>query len=375
TRTPSSTRCSSACATWTTARSGRRSSTAWWKCCAGIPRGRSASIRRTTRSRTPGCTTASPTRWPTTDSSTSASIRCCGRKCAPPGTARWCGRWCCSPPSWPRSCFPASGPGAAASAPGRSKRGSEAAAVLAYLLRRVLYAIPILIGVNLITFALFFFVNSPDDMARLALGEKRVTQEAIDRWKRDKGYDKPLLYNPQAQGAAKLTDTIFFTKSARMFAFDFGRADDGRDIAGEIRTRMWPSLAIAIPTFLIGLACYVTFAMLLAFFRATYIDVAGVVLCVVAMSISGLFYIIGGQYLVAKLWNLVPISGYGAGLSAWKFVVLPVAVGVVGGVGASARWYRTIFLEEMNKDYVRTARAKGLTEARVLFRHVLHNAM
>ncbi|HZP93397.1 MAG TPA: ABC transporter permease [Burkholderiales bacterium] len=247
--------------------------------------------------------------------------------------------------------------------------------MLAYLLRRVLYAIPILIGVNLITFALFFFVNSPDDMARLALGEKRVTQEAIDRWKRDKGYDKPLLYNPQAQGAAKLTDTIFFTKSARMFAFDFGRADDGRDIAGEIRTRMWPSLAIAIPTFLIGLACYVTFAMLLAFFRATYIDVAGVVLCVVAMSISGLFYIIGGQYLVAKLWNLVPISGYGAGLSAWKFVVLPVAVGVVGGVGASARWYRTIFLEEMNKDYVRTARAKGLTEARVLFRHVLHNAM
>ncbi len=244
-----------------------------------------------------------------------------------------------------------------------------------YLIRRVVYAIPILIGVNVITFVLFFFVNTPDDMARLALGEKRVTQEAVEKWKRDKGYDKPRFYNDQAAGAQKLTETIFYTKSASMFVFDFGRADDGRDIGYEIRNRMWPSLAIAVPTFLVGLACFITFALLLAFFRATYIDFAGVVLCVVAMSISGLFYIIGGQYLISKLWNLVPISGYGLGVDAWKFLILPVAIGVVGGVGASTRWYRTIFIEEINKDYVRTARAKGLPESRVLFRHVLHNAM
>jgi peptide/nickel transport system permease protein len=93
------------------------------------------------------------------------------------------------------------------------------------------------------------------------------------------------------------------------------------------------------------------------------------------MSISALFYIIGGQYLVSKAWHLVPISGYGDGLSGAKFLVLPVIIGVVASVGANTRWYRTIFLEEMSKDYVRTARAKGLSEGRVLFRHVLQNAM
>ena len=247
--------------------------------------------------------------------------------------------------------------------------------MLTYLLRRVFYAVPILIGINLITFVLFFFVNTPDDMARLALGEKRVTPEAVEKWKRDKGYDKPRFYNAEAQGAGKLTDTIFFAKSARMFLLDFGKADDGRDIALEIRTRIGPSLTIAIPTFLIGLAAYVTCALLLTLFRATYIDCAGVVLCVLAMSISSLFYIIGGQYLVSKLWNLVPISGYADGVSAWRFVVLPVAIGVLGGIGSSTRWYRTIFLEEINKDYVRTARAKGLPEGRVLFGHVLRNAL
>jgi len=98
-------------------------------------------------------------------------------------------------------------------------------------------------------------------------------------------------------------------------------------------------------------------------------------LCVAMMSISSLFYIIGGQYLLSKLWNLMPISGYGTGVMAAKFLILPVLVGVVSGIGAGARWYRTIFLEEIGKDYVRTARAKGLSEWRVLYKHVLQNAM
>jgi peptide/nickel transport system permease protein len=247
--------------------------------------------------------------------------------------------------------------------------------MLAYLIRRLLYALPILIGVNVITFALFFVVNSPDDMARMQLGVKRVTPEAIEKWKAERGYDKPLFWNAAAAGAGKATETVFFTKSVRMFALDFGSADDGRDIAREIGLRMGPSLAAAVPVFALGLFAAISFALLLVYFRASYLDFAGVVLCVAMMSISGLFYIIGGQWLVSKVWHLVPISGYAEGLTAARFVVLPVLVSVLAGIGSSARWYRTIFLEEYARDYVRTARAKGLSERLVLFRHVLRNAL
>ncbi len=247
--------------------------------------------------------------------------------------------------------------------------------MLNYIIRRVLYAIPILIGVNLITFTLFFVVNTPDDMARMQLGIKRVTPEAIAKWKQERGYDKPLMFNDAENGVAKFTNTVFFEKSVAMFAFRFGRADDGRDIAYEIKTRMMPSLAIALPVFLLGLGVYIVFALTMVFFRATYVDFWGVVLCVALMSISSLFYIIAGQFLISKLWHLVPISGYGQGLDAAKFLVLPVIIGVLSGAGANTRWYRTLFLEEMGKDYVRTARAKGLPESIVLFGHVLRNAL
>jgi peptide/nickel transport system permease protein len=247
--------------------------------------------------------------------------------------------------------------------------------MLAYIVRRLLYAIPILIGVNLITFALFFVVNTPDDMARMQLGAKRVTPEAIAKWKAERGYDRPLLYNGAEPDLRALTQTIFFDKSVKLFAFEFGRSEDQRDIGHEIRTRMWPSLALAVPVFLVGLAVNISFALLIAFFRATYLDLWGVVLCVAMMSVSSLFYIIGGQYVASKLWHLVPISGYDGGLEGVKFLILPVLIGVVSGIGSGTRWYRTIFLEEIGKDYVRTARAKGLAESAVLFRHVLQNAL
>jgi len=212
-------------------------------------------------------------------------------------------------------------------------------------------------------------------MARMQLGIKYVTPEAIEKWKADRGYDKPLLFNREAEKLQKITHTVFFEKSISMFVFEFGRADDGRDIAQEIKSRMVPSLAIALPVFVLGLIVYITFALLMVFFRATYIDFWGVVLCVALMSVSSLFYIIAGQFVISKLWHWIPISGYGTGLDATKFIVLPVIIGVISSAGANVRWYRTIFLEEMNKEYVRTARAKGLSERIVLLKHVFKNAL
>jgi len=248
--------------------------------------------------------------------------------------------------------------------------------MFAYIVRRVLYEFPILIGVNALTFALFFMVNTPDDIARMHLGNKHITQSSLDSWKEARGYDKPLLWASEQEVVVdKATETIFFQKSLSLFVFDFGQADDGRDIMQDIKTRMWPSLAIAVPTLIIGLMVNITFALLMVFFRASYVDLGGVILCVIIMSISSLFYIIGGQLLVGKMMQLVPISGYGEGLSAIRFVILPVLIGVVAGIGGGARWYRTLFLEEASKDYVRTARAKGFSELQVLFKHVLKNAM
>jgi peptide/nickel transport system permease protein len=145
--------------------------------------------------------------------------------------------------------------------------------MLAYIIRRLLYAIPILIGVNLLTFALFFVVNSPDDMARMQLGVKRVTPEAIEKWKAERGYDKPLVWNAEAAGSAtSFTDTIFFSKSVRMFAGDFGRADDGRDIAREIGDRMGPSWPSRCRPSSSACSSRSAFALLLVFFRATALD-------------------------------------------------------------------------------------------------------
>ena len=245
---------------------------------------------------------------------------------------------------------------------------------MVYLFRRLLYMLPILIGINVLTFALFFMVNSPDDMARMHLGQKHVTTSDIEAWKHQRGYDLPLFYN-SGNGAQSLTETLFFQKSLRLFVFDFGLSDAGRDIKYDVSQRMWPSLAIAIPSLILGILGNILFSMTMAFFRGTYLDVGGAVVCIILMSISTMFYIIAGQYLFGKVLRLVPISGYSTGLTVLKFILLPVLVQVISGLGAGARWYRTLFLEEINKGYVNTARAKGLSEVQVLFKHVLKNSM
>ncbi|MDE2077075.1 MAG: ABC transporter permease [Burkholderiales bacterium] len=249
--------------------------------------------------------------------------------------------------------------------------------MLNYILRRLGYGLVILIGVNLITFVLFFTVNTPDDMARLNIGGKRVTPEQIEKWKAARGYNKPMLFNDQEQGVAKVTRTVFWERSVSLFLFDFGRADNDSagDIGYQIRQRMGVSLQLTVPLFVLGLLASITFALWLVMFRGTAVDFWGVVLCVVMMSISSLFYIIIGQYIFSRWAKLAPISGYAHGLDAIRFLVLPIGLMLVASLAGQARFYRTLFLEEAGKDYVRTARAKGLGEAAVMGRHVLRNAL
>ena len=249
--------------------------------------------------------------------------------------------------------------------------------MLPYMIRRLAYGALILLGVNLATFFLFFTVNTPDDMARLNIGGKRVNQEVIDRWKSERGYDKPLYLNEQKSGVEKLTETIFWERSVSLFTLNFGRADgeSAGDIGHEVGARMWVSLQLALPLFILQVIASTAFALLLVMFRHSRLDFWGVVACVVMLSISSLFYIIVGQFLFSRVLKLAPISGYAGGLDAVKFLVLPVLLSLVARLGGEARLYRAMFLEELGKDYVRTARAKGLAEISVLFRHVLRNAL
>jgi peptide/nickel transport system permease protein len=249
--------------------------------------------------------------------------------------------------------------------------------MLAYLSRRLLYGALVLLGVNLATFFLFFTVNTPDDMARMNIGGKRVTQELIEKWKVERGYDKPLYFNDAKQGAEQVTETIFWERSVSLFTLNFGRADSesAGDIGHEVATRMWVSIQLALPIFVLQIIASTAFALLLVMFRHTRLDLWGVVTCVLMLSISSLFYIIVGQYLFSRVLKLVPISGYAGGLDVVRFLILPVILSALARLGTEARLYRAMFLEEIGKDYVRTARAKGLSETLVLFRHVLRNAL
>ena len=249
--------------------------------------------------------------------------------------------------------------------------------MLSYMIRRLGYGVLILLGVNLATFFLFFTINTPDDMARLNIGGKRVNQEVIEKWKAERGYDKPLYVNDKRSGSERITETIFWERSVSLFTLNFGRADaeSAGDIGHEVATRMWVSLQLALPLFILQVIASTAFALLLVMFRHSRLVFWGVVACVLMLSISSLFYIIVGQFTFSRVLKLAPISGYVGGLDAVKFLLLPIGLSLLARLGGEARLYRAMFLEELGKDYVRTARAKGLAEISVLFRHVLRNAL
>jgi peptide/nickel transport system permease protein len=250
--------------------------------------------------------------------------------------------------------------------------------MLAYLARRLAYGIVTVLGVLFLLFILFFTVTDPDDIARKAVGEK-ARPEVYVQWKKNHGYDRPLFINNAHPvfDAERYADTLLFEHFRRMLTFDFGRSDaDDTPIATRLLEGAGPSLSLTVPLFLLGLVVGVAVALFVAFFRETYIDRAVLVLCMLTMSIAGLLYIIGGQYLLGMLLKWFPISGFDPDAAVVaRFLALPVLVGLIMGFGADVRLYRTIFIEEMNRDYVRTARAKGCGDARVMVRHVLRNAL
>ena len=395
-----------------------------------------------------------------------------------------------------------------------------------YILRRILYAIPILICVNLIVFVLFFFVNTPDDVAYSVLGQKHATPDRVYSWKREHFYHLPRLFNSQdtilyinraaeipsdiesilaeysvtvcpfdresiekevsllndersklpeqkrgheasyldgfkktvdsvrkdiggneiilvdipdltpeeaailtglldkgvpfivinrsgaeipkkmklsvikphdirddtkeqdvkelkefidaqqVRGFGCITQTLFFKKSVRLFWFSFGKSDrEGIDISYQVVSRMGPSLMITVPAFILALFTNIFIAMIVAYTRGTYIDRTMAVICIIIMSILSLFYYFAAQLVFGTWLRVFPVSGFAPGLAGIRFVLLPVCITVFMGIGGGVRFYRTIFLEEVNRDYVRTARSKGMSELTILYKHVLKNAM
>jgi peptide/nickel transport system permease protein len=248
----------------------------------------------------------------------------------------------------------------------------------AYLVRRLAYGVLTIVGVLLLLFVLFFAVTDPDDIARKAVGE-RARPEAYVQWKKNHGYDKPLFLNREhgLTDRRRYTDTLLFEHFRRSLTFDFGHSDAGDEpITKRLREGAGPSLGLTVPLFALGLVIAILVSLFVALFRETYIDAGVLVVCIITMSVSGLLFIIGGQYLVGLLLKWFPISGFDPNAAVMaRFLALPVLIGLVVGLGPDVRLFRTIFVEEINRDYVRTARAKGAGDARVMLRHVLRNAL
>jgi peptide/nickel transport system permease protein len=231
-----------------------------------------------------------------------------------------------------------------------------------YIIRRLLYTIPIVLGVLLLTFILFKII--PGDPA-IQMAGKGASPKVIEEIREEYGLNKPLFFSRDSQ---------FLNHFKNALTFDFGRALDRQRVIDKIKRGLGPSLAITIPMFLGILTISVSMSLFVAFVRATVWDVLVVVICVAAMSVPYLSFILFGQYFLAYKWGLFPVF-FEPDLPLYKCVALPVLIGIAAGLGTNLRFYRTVMLDEMQSDYVRTAFAKGLPLRRVLFKHVLKNAM
>jgi len=235
--------------------------------------------------------------------------------------------------------------------------------MITYIVRRLLYTIPIVFGVLLITFVLFNVVRG--DVTDLIAG-KAASEETRAEIRKEFGWDKPLVFAFDSQ-------LVNHFKGA--LTLDFGRSYIDRElIMDKIKRGAGPSLALTIPMFLGTLIISVSLSLLIAFVRGTKWDVFAVVICVAGMSVPFLSFILLGQYFLAYKWGLFPVF-FWPDLKMSQYLALPIIIGIVSGLGGSLRFYRTVMLDEIGNDYVRTAFAKGLSTQTVLFKHVLKNAM
>jgi len=232
----------------------------------------------------------------------------------------------------------------------------------AYIIRRLLYTIPVVIGVLLLTFTLFTLVGG--DIS-FEIAGKNATPETIQEIREEYGFNKPLFLS---------WDSQFINHFKHALTFDFGRALDREPVIDKIKRGVGPSLALTVPIFFGELIIAASLALFVAFLRGTIWDALAVVICVAGMSIPYLSFILFGQYFFAYKLGLFPVF-FSPDLSIPHYVALPVLIGIVTGLGSNLRFYRTVMLDEMRADYVRTAFAKGLDTKRVLFKHVLKNAM
>jgi len=230
-----------------------------------------------------------------------------------------------------------------------------------YIARRVLYMIPILFGVTLVTFVLFNVAGG--DPAATAAG-RYATPEMINSMRAEMGLDKPLVIQ-------------YLNLLKQIFTLDWGRSwSSKQQISTLLMDGIGPSLTITIPAFIISFLISVPLALLMAYRRNSFFDKSLLITCLALISISSVVYVLAGQYFAGYKWGLFPISGWDPSwVGRWQFVTLPIIIMVTLTVGGDILFFRTVFLEEMFQDYVRTARSKGLPERVVLFKHVLRNAL
>jgi len=230
-----------------------------------------------------------------------------------------------------------------------------------YIARRTLYVIPVILGVCFLIFVLFN-VFSPDP-AMIMLG-KHATAKQMAELRAELGLDKPFFIQ-----------YLDIVKAS--FTFDFGRSwSTKQEIFQMIKQGAIPSLTVTLPGFLLSTLISIAISLLVAFYRGKMIDKAVVFFCVAGMSISSLAYILFGQWFFAYKLGWFEISGYEEGFPYFiPYIILPVIIWVILSIGPDVRFFRTIILDEVYQDYVRTARSKGLGENHIMFKHVLKNAM